>query len=200
MKTIVALASLLLLLSFSSFTLAAEPIKTLVFETAVAEMFLKGNLTKGKKPDDLVIAKYPGKIFNPIITIEPKGKKPAGRTTPENTSTLDYHAYRANDPKAMLANYDVSEHEKLKRMLDNQEMRQQTYRMYQGYGLKFILGKALYKDYILLFVAYNSPDESRAIETYKKVGNEWKRVTTLTGDENYFHMLSAYQRGRILEQ
>lgn len=200
MKKITMLVSFLLLLSLSPFSQSAEATKTLIFEAAVAEMFVKGSLTKGKKPDDIVSAKYPGKIFNPIITIEPKGKKPAGRTTPESTSTLDFHAYRANDAKAILANFDIAEHEKIQRMLDSKDMRQQTYRIYQGYGLKFIMAKAYYKDYVLLFVAYNMPDENRMIETYKKVGNEYKRTSALSGDENYFHMLSAFQRGKIIEQ
>lgn len=173
----------------------------LVFRTKVSDLLIQPSaFTEGKTPDDLVEVALPGRFYDPPLQGEIIQRSSVDRSTPEKSSVSDFSAFKADDAQWILENFADEDHLQIKGLLDNHDARRRNKAVFDRYETQKIFGRCEYKNYVLLLTGHDDAQEAKAIETYVKVHESWKRTNALSADETFDVIFSAVFSGEIVQR
>lgn len=173
----------------------------LIFEARVADLALPSNsLAAGMKPDDRLTATLPGELLNPAVEISTVAKTAVRRNTPEAASASDFSAFKAGDPAWIANNFTKQEQGPMRDNFSDKMIQEKSKEIFDNYDHKMLIGKASYKDAVVLLINYHEFPERLHAEIYVKEGNQWKRTNLYASDETMDVVATALKSGKVNPQ
>jgi len=181
-----------------STTAAASAGGHIVFDARVADLALPSNsLAAGMKPDDTLSVTLPGRLINPAVEIQPVLKTAVRRNTPEATSASDFSAFKASDPSWIANNFTQQEQGPMRDNFSDKMIQEKSKEIFSHYDHKMLIGKAFYKDAVVLLINYHEFPERLHAEVYVQEGRQWKRTNLYASDETMDVVVAALKSGKV---
>lgn len=170
----------------------------LIFEAKVSDLGLPSNsLAAGMKPDDTLSATLPGELLNPAVEISTVARTAVRRNTPEAASASDFSAFKASDPAWIANNFTKQEQQPMRDNFSDKMIQEKSREIFSNYDRKMLIGKASYKDAVVLLINYHEFPERLHAEVYVKEGNQWKRTNLYASDETMDVIATALKSGKV---
>ena len=177
---------------------AESPEGHLIFKAKVGQLGLPANsLATGIGAEDFVRVTLPGHLYRQVIEVQIVPKNALRRFSPEAASASDFSAFKAGDPGWIAANFTHKEQAQELANFNDKMIMERTRAIFDAYQQKTLVGQALYKDKVILFVNYHDWPVHLHAEVYVKEGNQWKRTNALASDETFDILSVAVRNGDI---
>lgn len=182
------LGILVFIFSIAGFSFANADV---VFQTKVSNLGI-GNMAygEGKSPDETVEVVLPGKWYNPSKKVFVDKLVAGERNTLEQAFETDIAAMKSDNIEQILASWHPSEREDLKRFLVDVNIRKGNNQWISRHPLLEIQGLVEYKGMRLLLVK-----NDHLVFTFKRHDNKWYRTNSLSDDDGFDLIFSAWKDG-----
>ena len=162
-----------------------------VFQTKVSKLGM-GNMDygEGKSPEETVEVVLPGQWYSPSKKVFVNKLVAGDRNTLEQAFETDIAAMKSDNIEQILANWHPSEREELKRFLLDVNIRKGNNLWISRHPLLEIQGLVEYKGMRLLLVK-----NDHLVFTFKQHENKWFRTNSLSGDDGFDLIFSAWKDG-----
>jgi hypothetical protein len=173
---------------FTSLTIANAEV---VFQTTVSKLGM-GNMDygEGKSPEETVEVVLPGQWYSPSKKVFVNKLVTGNRNTLEQAFEADIAAMKSDNIEQILANWHPSEREELKRFLVDVDIRKGNNLWISRHPFLEIQGLVEYKG-MRLFLVKND----HLVFTFKQHDNKWFRTNSLSGDDGFDLIFSAWKDG-----
>lgn len=82
-------------------------------------------------------------------------------------------------------------------MLDDKAMRARNREIFAYKDARYVRGSAIYRDYVLLFIADGKPDTRPQVLALVKTLDGFKRTNVLSADDTFDIVWSALRQGEV---
>lgn len=161
---------------------------------------LENKLTKGKKPEDMLVVRLEGKMYNPPKIIAFTAKAKANWKTLKNAVSSYYSANLKGDLEWMVSNFVPEEQPVIKSFLQREGIIKKNMEMTKEIKRVRILGQAKYKKYTIVFLQeeYKSGENEKFPAVFVQTNEGWKATNALAEDDAFGVIFAAVRLGEFV--
>jgi hypothetical protein len=156
-----------------------------------------GAIERGKTLTDYSEVTLPGALINPPLKLAPVTKANAKSDTPVAAAVGDFLAEKADDADWIVSIFATTDRADVKSMLADKAMRARNREIFAHKDARYVRGRAIYKDYVLLFIADGKSDNPPQVLALVKTPDGFKRTNALSADDTFDIVWSALRLGEV---